>query len=149
MITILLLLVLFAPLAPSYGAADGTAPGLRASHNVAEAGFYQLVWQWPGEPPRGGFVLQEATDKDFAQPTVRYRGSDLAALMSGRGNGVFFYRVRAVTDQGRGPWSEMVKVTVDHHSLTRAFSFFIAGAIVFFATLALVIGGARRTRGNG
>jgi hypothetical protein len=42
-------------------------------------------------------------------------------------------------------WSEVVNVSVEHHSLPKAVGFFISGLIVFAATLFMIINGARKS----
>ncbi|WP_232420109.1 hypothetical protein [Nitrosococcus watsonii] len=89
------------------------------------------------------YELQEANDMEFTQPTILYRGPDQGTLISGQNNGHYFYRVRALKQgQTASSWSSPRAVTVQHHSLTRAFAFFGAGATVLLATLALIIFGA-------
>jgi hypothetical protein len=52
--------------------------------------------------------------------------------------------VREVGEGRVYPWSEPVTVTVAHHPLSRAVAFFTVGALVFLATLGLIVRGARR-----
>ncbi|GEM20169.1 hypothetical protein NONS58_15770 [Nitrosococcus oceani] len=84
---------------------------------------------------------------EFTQPTTIYRGPDQGTLISGQNNGHYFYRVRTLKQgQSTSSWSSPLVVTVQHHSLARAFAFFSAGATVLFATLALIISGAWRSQ---
>lgn len=121
-------------------------PKLASDNRTATAGFYHLKWQGNGLPATA-YELQQAKDMGFTQPTMVYQGPDQGTLISGQENGQYFYRVRAL-NQGRpaSGWSAPVTVTVRHHSSTRAFAFFGAGTAVFFATLALIISGARRSQ---
>ena len=120
-------------------AAAAQAPKLEVDSNVASAGFYQLRW-YSKEPVE----LEEAGDRRFTSAEVIYRGSDAARVMSGKPDGVFYYRLRA----GNGTTSNVVEVTVRHHSLSRALAFFSIGAIVFVATLLLIARGARDSAGR-
>ncbi len=108
---------------------------LEADTDVATAGYYQL--RWSSTSP---VVLEEAQTAEFASPRVIYRGSDGARVMSGKPDGELYYRVRNSDGDAR---SNVVKVTVRHHSLERAFAFFALGATVFIATLLLIVSGAR------
>jgi hypothetical protein len=93
------------------------------------------------------YELQEANNAAFTQPTTIYRGPDQGTLISGQKNGQYFYRVRALNrGQPVSAWSSLVLVSVRHHSLTRAFAFFAAGAAVFLATLVLIILAARQNQ---
>ena len=98
---------------------------------------------WQAEQP-ASFQLQEAASADFANSRTIYAGPDLASALSGRHNGDYFYRIRRVGEDGsHGPWSNVVKVRVQHHPLSRAFLFFLAGAVVFLAILGTIIYGSR------
>ena len=119
------------------------APALESDREVATAGFYQLTWS--GETA-AGFELEEATRADFAQARLLYRGPDLATVLSGKPDGDYHYRIRAIDDGTRSDWSAPVHVEVRHHSLARALTFLALGAIVFIATVVLILRGEARTR---
>jgi len=74
-----------------------------------------------------------------------YKGPDRATVISGQADGTRVYRVREVGEGRVYPWSEPVTVTVAHHPLSRAVAFFTVGALVFLATLGLIVRGARRS----
>ena len=111
---------------------------LAADTEVSDTGFYSLSWAGGGRP----VTLQEATIADFSDADTIYEGVDEATVVSGKLDGIYYYRIR----EGEGPWSETLVVTVRHHSLVQAFSFLALGAVVFLATAALIIGGHRRHR---
>ena len=120
------------------------APDLESDSEVATAGFYQLTWQ--GDEAAGTFELQEATQPDLADARDFYRGPDLATVFSGQPNGDYYYRIRAIDGETVSPWSPTVHVVVQHHSLARAFTFLALGALVFIATVVLILRGEARTR---
>lgn len=125
------------------GAAE--APRLQASVDEATAGFYRLSWTSPDDTPE--FELQESPAAGFEHATTMYRGLDQASVLTGREDGRYYYRVRARLANGTvTPWSDPVRVTVKHHSLGRALRFFATGAVVFLATLGLIVGGTLRAR---
>lgn len=97
----------------------------------------------PGNAADGlEYQLQEARDPQFRDLIAEYQVTDSATVMSGRTDGQRYYRLRAVRNsQPVSRWSETVSVETRHHSLTRAFSFFIVGAAVFVLTLLLVLRG--------
>ena len=111
-------------------------PTLQSDSNESAAGYYQLHWS---NKQAGDFVLQESSKADFSDAKILYHGPDTATLVSGRKNGTYYYRVRGATSAG--DWSQPVKVSVRHHPLSRALLFFSLGALVFVATLAMVIRG--------
>jgi hypothetical protein len=140
------LLVLCAPLY-AYG-----NPQLKSDTEVATAGYYRLQWgedqQNDGEQNGGqtaDFILQESQHPSFNQPKVLYEGPDTARVVSGRADGDYFYRVAIVNGEGQKSWSDVVRVQVKHHPLSRAFMFFTIGAIVFLSTLIAIIHGNRTT----
>jgi len=111
-------------------------PALKSDSTDSTAGYYQLRWS---NTHAGDFVLQESGKPDFSDAETLYQGPDTATLVSGRKNGDYYYRVRSA-DTGND-WSNSVKVNVTHHPLSRAFMFFSLGALVFVATLTMVIRG--------
>lgn len=123
--------LLFAAAAPLFA-----APKLQSDSELATAGYYRLNWQ---SKITADFVLEEAADPTFSQATVLYQGPDTATLISGRADGTYYYRIRNVQNDIETAWSNVTKVEVTHHPLSRAFMFFALGAIVFIATLSVVI----------
>ncbi len=120
-------------------------PVLESDLPVATAGYYRLSWALDGAAATlPVFELQESLKADFADPATVYRGPDEASVMSGRGDGEYWYRVRAAD----GDWSEPVNVVVRHHPLSRALGFFAVGALVFLAILVVIVRGSMRTSGD-
>jgi len=145
----LCLLCVAAGLCASAVAGDAApVPTLQSDTEVATAGFYRLVWSDAGAG-LPVYELQESDDGSFTVPYTVYRGKDQASVLSGQPDGRYTYRVRATLEDGSvSDWSQPVSVTVAHHPLSRAFAFFAAGAVVFFATLGLIIVGNRRAEGE-
>ena len=121
----------------SPASAEAETVRLASDTEVATAGNFQLRWT-----ADSAVELEEATSPDFRTARSVYSGRDKARVMSGKADGAWYYRARPA-DSG-GNWSNTVKVTVRHHPLGRAIGFFVVGALVFSATLLLIIGGARR-----
>jgi hypothetical protein len=94
-------------------------------------GYYQLSWDTDE-----AVNLIEAEIADFSDGVVVYSGLDSGHVVSGKPDGVWFYRLEAA--DGGGVLSDPAVITVRHHSLARAFSFFALGAVVFLATLGLI-----------
>ncbi|MFN2308317.1 MAG: fibronectin type III domain-containing protein [Gammaproteobacteria bacterium] len=122
-------------------------PALSTDAGLSTAGYYRLAW----EPAQAGtetqFELQRAATADFTAPVLIYTGPDRASSFSGNSNGTYYFRVRETGAQGAGAWSTVISVQVEHHSLARAGMFFGLGALVFVATLALILRGPREDRG--
>lgn len=112
---------------------------LAASTESSDTGSYRLSWSSGGDLE---VTLEEATRADFADARTLYRGVDGATVVSGRFDGVYHYRAR----RGAGAWSAPVAVTVAHHPLAEALAYLAVGAVVFVATVALIVGGHLRHR---
>ncbi|MEJ2456201.1 MAG: fibronectin type III domain-containing protein [Candidatus Thiodiazotropha sp.] len=126
-IRITLLLILLAT-AVQTGAVE-----LEISPQLSTSGTFNLSWQGAeGERYR---LFQLDAD---ASPRLIYQGTDTARVMTGLPSGDYTYRI-----EGESGRSEPRNVTVAHHSLTRAFSFFGVGLLVFVATVILVVRGER------
>ena len=123
-------------------ARSSALPRLESDTGVASAGYYQL--QWTIDTPE---VAIEETSGNAPTTSIIYKGPDRATLRSGLADGQRSYRAGELDKNGSViAWSEPVEVTTAHHPLNRALAFFAIGAVVFIATLLLIVGGARRYR---
>lgn len=122
------------------------APELGTGTTEATAGYYRLTWS--GDSAREPvYTVQEAPSAEFHSTRTVYRGRNGATVLSGLPDGERYYRVRARYGDGEvTPWSEPVRVRVDHHPLSRAWTFFGVGAVVFLSTLGLIVAGGVRER---
>lgn len=111
---------------------------LSSDSQQATAGYYQL--SWAGDIDQ--FQLQESKVAGFQTFSIIYNGKDLARVVSGKSDGDYYYRV--IDPDNSTLVSNVVKVTVAHHPLENAILFFLAGAIVFVATLVLIMKGSRK-----
>ena len=121
------------------------APSLTTDSPLATAGYYQLSWSGA---PDSAYELQESPRADFASTITLYRGPDRASMLTGRADGDYFYRLRALDGPQAGPWSTTLRVEVRHHPLSRALLFLTLGALVFLATLAAILVGNRQAGGE-
>ena len=118
---------------------------LQSDSNIATAGYFRLSWMLSNAAQQDAsaewqYQLQESHDPQLAQARTIYLGADLARVVSGKSNGDYFYRIRAMRDQQPvSGWSDIVKVHVAHHSLNRAMLFFAAGAFIFLALLGFIL----------
>lgn len=137
--TAIIVLVLgLSALVPAPAIAD--APTLAVDDARPAAGYFHLSWEAGHRRP---VELEEATVPGFSDTRLVYRGPDSARVMSGKPDGTWYYRVRRIDGGAPSSWSEPVAVEVRHHSLQRAGFFFVLGAVVFGATLVLVLIGQR------
>ena len=113
-------------------AARATAATLEPESLESNEGYYQLRWE-AEEPIR----LVEASSPDFADARALYSGTDTGRVVSGKPDGTWYYRLESA--DGARILSSPATITVRHHSLVRAFSFFALGAVVFCATLGLIL----------
>jgi hypothetical protein len=102
---------------------------------VSENGYYQISWHLDGAKVDSEFVLEESPSPNFAHSIEKYRGVDRSTTFSGRLDGTHFYRVKT----REGPWSQPLKVVIQHHSLNEALVYLAAGGLVFLSTAALIL----------
>ena len=110
-------------------------PAIELSSNteVANAGYYQLSWKLADQEV---VLLEESSSESFHIVKEIYKGKDTSTAISGKPNGNYYYRAKSLSSPD---WSETVKVTVEHHSLNKAFIFFFFGLIVFASTCFVII----------
>lgn len=114
---------------------------LLTDSETATAGFFHL--QWRTDNYTGDWHLQESKDAHLQSFKVLYSGPDLARVISGKPDGIYYYRV--VTEATSSPrMSNVIKVTVAHHPLKNAFIFFSVGAFIFIAILISIFTGNRK-----
>lgn len=142
-VSLALLILLFTPV---YLSAETEIPVLTTDTKLATAGYFQLSWQ-PGATGATNkifhFELQQSKDRSFFASHSIYLGSDRASVISGKSNGDYFYRVRSIDSPAvKSDWSNTIHVSVQHHSLLKAWLFFSAGGIVFLFTLVFIVSSA-------
>jgi len=120
------------------------APVLNSSVQLSTAGYFRLSWSIEQDQDASStqYELQQAGNREFTSYSTIYTGADMATVISGLPDRLYFYRVRV---NGSNDWSDPVEVEVKHHSLTRAFGFFVLGALMFVTMLVVLIKGARRS----
>ena len=101
-----------------------TSGELSAEADLVHAGYYKLTW-----PSSFGnsFILEESNDKFFSNPTVLRIHNEESITLTGRQDGSYYYRIKDSNDK----LSNVVHVTVEHHSLQKAFAFFALGLSLF------------------
>lgn len=115
------------------------SPQLQSNTPVSTAGYFQLSWS---NHSHDKMTLQQASSPSFSDAHTLYQGQDQASLISGLGDGDYYYRVGVHTPDN-SEWSNTLHVQVEHHSLSKAFVFFILGAVMFVVTLTVLLVGNR------
>jgi hypothetical protein len=68
---------------------------------------------WSSESTATSYTLEEDDNSGFSSPSVVYTGSGTSKLISGKGNGIYYYRVKASNSGGDSPWSNIIDIIVD------------------------------------
>jgi subtilisin family serine protease len=79
-------------------------PTLSPIDNEDGDGDYSVEWQ--AVTGATSYVLEESRNPYFVAPTELYSGPDLLYAVTGRQEGTWHYRVRALGPGGQSPWSE-------------------------------------------
>ena len=87
------------------------APLLSPINNPDWDGHYLVDWN--DVIGAAGYTLQEDDNPGFDSAASRYEGMDTEFEVTGQPDGTWYYRVRAETPFGPGPWSNPQSVTVD------------------------------------
>lgn len=106
---------------------------LKSNTNVANAGYYQLSWEVTDQT---AVLVEESQSEAFHIVNEIYQGNDTSTAISGKPNGDYYYRAKSIDSAN---WSETVRVSVEHHPLSRAFLFFFLGLAVFASTCFVII----------
>lgn len=97
-----------------------------------------LVLSWEADQT---VELELASTPDYADARILYAGGDRSSVVTGLADGEYRFRLRP---EGADTWTDTARVTVEHHSLSRAFGFFAVGGLVFLALIAAILRGRVR-----
>lgn len=114
------------------------AAGLTVTDDGTTAGYVTLSWR---DVTGNTFELKEKTSQGWQ---TLYAGGDRATTLSGLPDGNYEFQLTADGTRVGAP----VTVTVQHHSLTRAWVFFGAGALMILALVTLLVRGTRTANQN-
>ncbi len=106
------------------------------SGSISEDGVVSLRWESEGDA--SAFELQQATQADFSNAQTRYEGPDRGSVITGLGEGSYFFRVRSADSQD---WSEPVELTVQYMNMALVWTLMGVGLFVFVATVVAILRG--------
>ncbi len=113
---------------------------------VSTYGHFTLTWD--NDLDLDTFELEESKAIDFSDSRVVYQGVLKKLFLSGKNNGLIYYRVRSLTDGENPSWSKPIVVQVQHQSLSLAWKLFAVGAVVFGIVVVVVVVGAKQESNN-
>jgi len=128
-------LILMATNTPAWAAENLS---LSASTSISNEGYFVLDWQ--SDTPVEDLTLEQANDQSFSNPLERSLAGASAATITGLDDGTYYFRL---TDTS-STLSNTVSVTVAHHSLGRAGSFFLLGLVLFSVLIVTILKGNRQ-----
>lgn len=139
-------LLLYSPLVFSYSLSPVIADSVstanfNATPEMSTDGFYLLKWANISSGEKGEYLIEESISPSFIEPVVVYRGPDTATSISGKRDGVYYYRLSVYKSDKPVHTSKTITVEVSHHSLDRALRFMAVGAVVFLATSFMILAG--------
>jgi len=130
---------------PVWSAVSGSF-SINASTDFSTDGSVRLFWQLPANTL---IELQKRVPEKNDFFTI-YQGQDGATVITGLVDGNYEFRARLKNHEGDfSDWSSTLKLLVEHHSLTRAMTYFFVGAGVFIGTVMLILIGIRQVRSEG
>ena len=121
---------------PSVWAAENAS--LSSSTDLSNEGYFVLNWQTSSNPDE--LTLEQSSDERFSSPIQSNLTGASAATITGLSDGVYYFRL---TDSGN-TISNTISVTVAHHSLARAGSFFLLGLVLFSLLVITILKGNKR-----
>ena len=93
-----------------WAAVESDAPALASISNPDGDGDYLV--DWTDVTGATSYELQVDDNSDFDSATVCYDEADSQFQVYGQGTGLWYYRVRAISAGGEGPWSNIQSVGV-------------------------------------
>lgn len=120
---------------------------LSTNKELAREGTFKLTWNKDSFPEKTIFKLTELKPGQNETPVVFLEGTDTGITISGKENGIFRYRVEAISPESEDVISaDTITVEVKHHSLQNAFLAFSIGALLFSLTAITIVFGHRKSR---
>ena len=108
--------------------------------SLSSEGYFVLNWTTAPDAV-APVVIQQSLDAGFGAPVNIDVPANGAITLTGFDNGTYYIRAQ----QAGAADSDTVVVEVAHHSLSRAFGFFLTGLILFQILTVTIIRGNRMT----
>lgn len=118
----ILYILYFLAFSPSF------ANDLEILDDGSTAGYITLGWL---SVSGNNFELKEKLNDQWRSV---YKGDDRASTLSGLSNGSYIYELTADGKVSKGT----IKITIQHHPLTRAWIFFATGAAMFLVLILIL-----------
>ncbi len=114
---------------------------LSSDTDISTEGYFVLSWH--SDSASSSLYLQQALTENFNNvKTINLTGSGSITL-TGLTSGEYFYRIDSGQEQ-----SNIVSIVVAHHSLTKAFTFFILGFALFSVLLVTIFLGHKAEKSH-
>jgi hypothetical protein len=116
----------------------------------ADEGHVVLSWTpAEGDDPAASrliFELEQSADPAFGNHRLRHRGAERSFFVTGLPEGQVYFRVRAVSGETAGRWSETIAVDVVYPGRLEVLALVSVGCLVFLATVTAILVGWARSR---
>lgn len=125
-----------------------SCPSLSLSSNFSSDGVVNLSWVSDdfSESEQTEYLIQMSRGADFSKYAVYYQGPQMKSVLTGLEDGEYFFRAHCGSQSGEGEfWSDPVQLTVKHHELHYALTFFVLGLLIFIALIVVIARGATET----
>ena len=109
---------------------------LSSSTNLSREGYFVLSWH---PDTHTEITLQQSRSPEFSEPSTKSVSNTNAITITGLNNGHWHFRV----GNSQLGWSNIVSVEVQHHSLSKAWGFFVVGLLLFVVLCITIFLGAR------
>ena len=120
---------------------------LSSNTTLSNEGYFVLRWQVQDKTAfatNDNVSLSQADNPQMQNARIRHTlPLEGAITLSGFADGDYYFRINSATVS-----SEVLKIEVKHHGLTKAFGFFITGLILFCILLACIFIGHRIHQGK-
>jgi len=87
------------------------APTLYELGEYDSDGNYEIGWSQLNEATY--YILEESNSSDFSSSNELYNGSNQNYMITGRTNGIYYYRLKGYNEYYEGSWSNTVDIIVD------------------------------------
>jgi hypothetical protein len=109
---------------------------LSSDSQISTEGYFVLSWQSDIDLP---LTLEQSSTENFSDIKTISLPSEGSLTLTGFEDGSYFFRINSSAES-----SNTVSITVTHHDLSRAFSFFFLGLLLFVILLVSIFIGRNK-----